>query len=207
MIRYHLLLTRGTTMTEVQDDIFIIVRGIWPTTLGDSHRKLKECNAHLCSANWPNTYQLPQSCTATTVLVRQPKDCTAKCQCTSLLGNPSSQGVKRPLDPIPGNWFRGQLKIWFMCYPGAQSHCAQMFCPVWYKSTSRQEGWPIIIRLELKRCYYSEDNLCWEFSYSESETLESHRRETVIRKHSDSMLYCWMGKNLQNKLQLPSHKT
>lgn len=30
MIKYHLLLTRGVTMTEVQDDILIIVRGIWP---------------------------------------------------------------------------------------------------------------------------------------------------------------------------------
>lgn len=69
-----------------------------------------------------------------------------------------------------------------------------------------RKGWPIIIRVKLQR-YYSETNLCWEFSYSESETLESHKRETVIRKHSESTLYCWMGKTIENKLQLPSHKT
>lgn len=69
-----------------------------------------------------------------------------------------------------------------------------------------RKGWPIIIRVELQR-YYSETNLCWEFSYSENEMLESHKRETVIRQHSDSTLYCWMEKTIQNKLQLPSHKT
>lgn len=67
-----------------------------------------------------------------------------------------------------------------------------------------RKGWPIIIKLQR---YYSETNLCWEFSYWENEVLESHKRETVIRQHSDHTLYCWMGKTLQNKLQMPSHKT
>lgn len=113
MIKYQLLLTRGVTMTEVQDDILIIVRGIWPHSSQGLPEDIKWTKMLISALQiYQTPSNLPQSCTATTALAWQPEDCTAKCQhvevaalhCWEIL---ALEALSKLLIPSQGNGLGG----------------------------------------------------------------------------------------------------